>query len=72
MTCTQLVELLKQERIDLRQEIEKDKWYLSEKEGHDVGWRQAEQHFIEHYLNAWATGYKRAYCSLVCPERGRC
>ena len=72
MTCTQLIQLLAQERIDLKTEIERDKWFLSEKEHRDVGFERAEQHFIENYLNSWAEGYKMCYCSLVCPQRGDC
>jgi hypothetical protein len=68
MTCSHLVEMLRAERKDLRAEIEKDKWYLSEREGHDVGWKVAERHFIENYLDSWAEGYKKCYCRNVCRE----
>lgn len=67
--CTHLVDLLKEEKEDLKEEIEKDKWYLSEKVGHDVGWQEAEKHFINNYLNAWAEGLKICYCNLVCSEK---
>jgi len=54
--CEDLVEFLCQERKDLVKEIEKDKWYLSEKAGYDVGYEFAKKHFLSNvfYVNAWA------------------
>ena len=69
MSCDKLVDLLKNEKQDLISEIEKDKWYLSEKAGYDVGWNTAKKHFVETYLNNWAEGYRKCYCSLVCENR---
>ena len=34
-------------------EIERHKYYLSEQQGHDVGWEFAEQDWEVNYGNAW-------------------
>ena len=70
--CTLLKKLLKAEEPFLHEQIEKNKYYLSQKEHHDVGWKEAEKDFIEHYLNTWAAGFKAAYCNYVCDVRGNC
>ena len=70
--CTQLEKLLVEECIDLQKEIDKNKYYLSEKAGKDVGWKCAEKDFIEKFLNAWASGYKKCFCHLVCPDNNDC
>ena len=71
MSCDELVEFLSKERKSLQDEIEKDKWYLSEKAGYDVGYEFAKNHFMSNlfYLNAWAEGYKTCYCILVCKNK---
>jgi hypothetical protein len=68
MTCTHLKELLEIEIPSLRKEILKDKYYLSQEEGHDVGWARAERHYIDTHLEGWAKGFKDCYCSKVCTE----
>ena len=52
--------------------IEEDKWYLSEQEGHDVGWQVAEDHFFQTYFCGFAAGFRACYCSLTCPIRKDC
>lgn len=70
--CTCLKQLLNAEKPSLIKEISKNKYYLSQKEHHDVGWNIAEKDFIEHYLNTWATGFKAAYCNYICPASNNC
>ena len=68
MACHNLKQLLEQEVKDLREEIEKDKYYESEKQGHDIGWEEAEMHYINTHLKGWAAGYKACYCRSVCGD----
>ncbi|MCK5043847.1 hypothetical protein KAR52_02495 [Candidatus Pacearchaeota archaeon] len=70
--CTCLRQLLEAEIPMLRKEISKNKYYLSQKEHHDVGWKVAEKDFVEHYLDTWATGFKAAYCNYICPAKDSC
>ena len=37
----------------LRREIERHKWFLSERRGTDVGWHAAEQDWLERHFAAW-------------------
>ena len=68
MTCHKLKELLKAEREDLTDEINKHKYYMSQRHNFDVGWDFAERDFLLNHLNSWAEGYKKCYCSCVCQE----
>lgn len=70
--CIHLKELLSKERLALEREINRNKYYLSQKAGHDVGLEIAEKDFVEHYLNIWASGFKAAYCNYVCPDGKEC
>lgn len=68
MTCTKLKEMLKDELGDLSLEINKHKYYLSQKHSFDVGWKFAEKDYIQNHLNDWCTGWKDCYCKHVCDE----
>lgn len=70
--CTHLVELLMAERPELKSEIMRHKYFKSIEQNKDVGYNWAERDFIENYLDSWAEGFRRCYCSLVCPERKEC
>ena len=56
----------------MEKSIAEDKWYLSEKEGKDVGWEIAKEHFYETYFAGFAAGFRVSYCTLVCPHRHNC
>ena len=68
MTCTHLAELVLKEKGDLQEEINRHKYFLSQRVGHDVGVTEATKDFLDHYLNAWAEGWKECYCNNVCKE----
>lgn len=68
MTCHELRRLLLEESNDLEEEINKHKWYLSERFRFDVGYDFAEKDFLANHLNSWAEGYKKCFCSCVCKE----
>jgi hypothetical protein len=70
--CTCLRQLLEAEIPALRKEINKNKYYLSQKEHHDVGWKEAEKDFIEYHLKTWAGGFKAAFCNYICPAKDNC
>ena len=70
--CTHLKELLDAERPELKKEIERNKYYLSQKAYCDVGWEEAEKDFIEYYLRTWTAGFKAAYCNYCCPDAEDC
>ncbi len=66
MCCTKLKEFLKREQEQMINAINENKWYLSEKEHHDVGLERAMNDFQEKYLQTWATGFRHCYCKFVC------
>lgn len=69
MACHELKLLLEREVLDLQKEIIKDKYYESEKQGHDIGWHEAEKHYIHTHLKGWASGWKDCYCRNVCKDK---
>jgi len=70
--CTYFSQYLVEHREWLRKAIEEDKWYLSERAGHDVGWDIAKQHFYEHYLDQVSGAFRRQYCTIVCRQQHDC
>lgn len=44
---------LYQEFLSEREEILKNKWYMSEREGHDVGFERALLNWISNYRAEW-------------------
>jgi hypothetical protein len=68
MSCKHLKDLLKIEIIALKEEIERDKWFQSERAGRDIGWKEAEKHYLDTHLKGWAKGFKDCYCARVCVE----
>ena len=68
MPCTKLKEMLKDEMGDLEMELDKHKYYLSQRFGFDVGKEFAEKDYLQNHLNAWASGWKDCYCKHVCIE----
>ena len=52
--------------------INENKYYLSEKAKRDVGWQEAENHFLNTYFNGFTAGFRASFCGLVCPHRKNC
>jgi len=48
-----------------------NKWYLSQRAGHDVGSTAAEWDFINHHVEAFADQFRATFCGL-CSHRGEC
>lgn len=70
--CEAFREFMAAQRDELRREIDLDKWFLSEKEGYDVGWRKAEQDYLEKHFPAFAKRFRREFCSKRCPKKNEC
>ncbi len=64
--CSHLNELIKEEKPALIKAINENKYYLSQKENHDVGLQKAKEDFIANHLKTWATNFKDIYCNHVC------
>ena len=70
-TCQCVADYLAAERMRMAEAIDEDKWYLSERAGHDVGYSVAELHFIDHFLCAFAHSFRINYC-LHCRNSVHC
>ena len=70
-TCTNRDFFVIQAKI-MERAISENKWYLSEKEHHDVGWEAAEDDFLRFYSSGFNAGYRACYCGLHCPNRHEC
>jgi len=71
-SCKHLDDLLPPEGEGINFEIDLHKWYLSERYGYDVGRIFAELDYLQHYLPAYAKGFKDCYCKLVCKDNQNC
>lgn len=59
----------KQHLIDA---INEEKWYMSEREGRDVGFDAAMNRFIESHLDRFASDFRIQFCREECPLRREC
>ena len=69
--CHHFADFLASERRRLSQAISENKWYLSERAGHDMGYRAAQLHFIDHFLPSFAHAFRMEYCRS-CQQAMQC
>ena len=75
MSCKGLKELLEAEKPGLRSAFGHRRYLISKREHKspkDIDWNLAKEEFTDKYLNAWAEGFKYAYCNYVCKKRDSC
>lgn len=70
-SCRDLTNYLASERRRIYQAIAENKWYLSERAGHDVGYRVAQLDFIERFLPSFAHAFRTEYCAR-CSKGRQC
>jgi len=73
--CENLEELLRAEMPALKAAFGHRRYLISKrmsKTPEEIDWEEAKQDFMEHYFNAWAEGFKSAYCTYVCKKRDEC
>ena len=73
--CTNLEGLLKAESEGLNVAFGHRRYLISKKDGklpEEIPWDEAKNDFMEHYFNAWAEGFKAAYCHYACDKRDEC
>ncbi|MCK5805435.1 MAG: hypothetical protein KAI66_21570 [Lentisphaeria bacterium] len=66
--CKNWVMFIQRQMQWLREAIDENKWYMSERAGHDVGWEAAERDFNIHHLNRVGNEFRIAYCTVECPK----
>lgn len=70
--CAGFQKLKEWQIAQFRQAVDEDKWYMSEKEGHEVRWEVAEHDFVEHGCYGLALHWREEYCSHICEYSGSC
>lgn len=70
--CQNLSRYLTIQRDYLRRAIEENKWYLSERRGHDVGIAAAKHDFIENHLDRVTHDFRMRFCRSACERRTAC
>jgi hypothetical protein len=70
-TCLHGADYIAAHRRRLHAAIDENKWYLSEKAGHDVGFKTAENDFVERFLDSFARNFQHDYCRQ-CLDRSAC
>ena len=74
-TCENLEKLLRAEIPALNAAFGHRRYLISKKMGknpEDIDWKVAKKDFMDHYFNAFAEGFKMAYCQYVCDKRDTC
>ncbi|MBM4155573.1 MAG: hypothetical protein FJ221_11180 [Lentisphaerae bacterium] len=70
--CRNLRDYLAHQREHLRQAIDENKWYLSERQGRDVGPATAKVDFIENHFDRVAHDFRVRFCGADCIRRAQC
>ncbi len=70
--CQRLRSYLAAQREALRRAIDENKWYLSERAGHDIGLERAKQDFYVHHLDRVCHEFRVYYCRSECASRQSC
>lgn len=49
-----------------RRAVDENKWYMSEKSGRIIGWKEAERDFLQNAYYGCAPKWRKEYCSEHC------
>jgi len=71
-TCRHFARYNREQVQHIRSCIDENKWYLSEKAGHDVGPAAAECDFVKHHAIRVAADFRRGFCKDRCSDRHQC
>ncbi len=67
--CNHLEEFKESQVHYLQNEINFNRWKLTQEKGKDIGKVASEQDYLENYGASWFKGFGDTYCSLFCPEK---
>ena len=73
--CANLKALLEAERPALTAAFGHRRYLISKREHkspQEIDWIAAKQEFMDQFFNAWAEGFRQAYCNYVCKDREAC
>ncbi len=70
--CIHFKEFMENQLKLIKNSIEENKWYLSEKAMRDVGYSESEKDFIEIHMEKVAINFRKKYCGEICKNREDC
>jgi hypothetical protein len=70
--CPEFSRYMEEFRRRLRHALDENKWYLSERNGHDVGEKIATQDFLEHHFDSFAGELRASFCEHTCARQKNC
>lgn len=59
-------------RNRLRHALDENKWFLSERVGHDVGEKHATEDFLKHHFDQFAEEIRAKFCEHQCALQKNC
>lgn len=71
-SCPEFKRYMNEFRARLRKALEENKWYLSEREGHDVGEQRATEDFLQNHFDRFAAEVRLAFCEHECSQHENC
>ncbi len=70
--CTHFKEFMAEQKVLLQKSLDDNKWFLSEKIGHDVGENTAQNDFMKNHLKRVAAQFREFFCGSRCPDSNDC
>jgi len=71
-SCPEFKRYMNEFRTRLRKALDENKWYLSEREGHDVGEQKATEDFLQNHFDRFAAEVRMAFCQHECERHENC
>ena len=72
MSCRCFNEYMAEARARLVRAVEENKWYLSERAGHDVGYQAAVDDFLNRHFDRFARELRLSFCLVQCKASAEC
>lgn len=70
--CPEFRRYMKEFRGRLRRALDENKWFLSERQGRDVGEKQATEDFLQNHFDRFAEEIRTAFCEHQCSLQKNC
>ena len=70
--CPEFSRYMEEFRRRLRQALDENKWYMSERQGRDVGEQTATQDFLQNHFDQFAADVRTRFCEHQCARQKNC
>lgn len=71
-SCGNFHHFMAEQKRLLEKALAENKWFLSERSGHDVGELNAFNDFFDKHLNRVAVEFRASFCKCLCQDRHVC